>query len=58
VRDGEGVIHPVDLRIGDRVVFGKWAGTEIIIGGEDRLVLQESDILGVFEISVREAKAA
>ena len=52
------MIHPVDLRIGDRVVFGKWAGTEIIIGGEDRLVLQESDILGVFEISVSEAKAA
>jgi chaperonin GroES len=58
VRDGEGVIHPVDLRIGDRVVFGKWAGTEIIIGGEDRLVLQESDILGVVDISASEAKAA
>ena len=52
------MIHPVDLRIGDRVVFGKWAGTEIIIGGEDRLVLQESDILGVVDISASEAKAA
>jgi chaperonin GroES len=57
-RDGVGVIHPLDVKVGDRVVFGKWAGTELLIEGEDRLILKEADILGVLAGNVSKAKAA
>jgi chaperonin GroES len=57
-RDGVGVIHPLDVKVGDRVVFGKWAGTELLIEGEDRLILKEADILGVLPGNVSKAKAA
>jgi chaperonin GroES len=46
-RDAQGIVHPPSVGIGDRVIFGKEAGTEIIIEGEDRLVLNESEILGI-----------
>ena len=48
-RDETGAVQPLDLRVGDRVLFGKWAGTEVLIDGEDRLILKESDIFGVIE---------
>jgi chaperonin GroES len=58
-RDESGRVVPLDVKVGDRVLFGKWAGTEVIIGGEDRLILKESDILGVVEGKTRAtAKAA
>jgi chaperonin GroES len=58
-RDETGKIVPLDVRIGDRVLFGKWAGTDVIIDGEDRLILKESDILGVIEGKTHaKAKAA
>src|ERR1700726_2174186 len=40
---------PLDVKVGDRVLFGKWSGTEVIIDGEDRLIMRESDVFGVIE---------
>ena len=58
-RDETGRIQPLDVKVGDRVLFGKWSGTEVLIGGEDRVIMKESDILGVIEGSIRaKAKAA
>jgi chaperonin GroES len=58
-RDETGALRPLDVKVGDRVLFGKWAGTEVIIDGEDRLILKESDILGVIEEDAQApAKAA
>src|SRR5258708_38731740 len=48
-----GKVRPLELQVGDRVLFGKWSGTEVIIDGEDRLIMKESDILGVIEDGVR-----
>jgi chaperonin GroES len=57
--DETGKLHPLDVKVGDRVLFGKWSGTEVIIDGEDRLIMKESDILGVIEGGARvSAKAA
>jgi chaperonin GroES len=52
-RDETGKIQPLDVKIGDRVLFGKWSGTEVIIGGEDRIIMKESEILGVIEGATR-----
>ena len=46
-RDETGKLHPLDVKKGDRVLFGKWYGTEVKINGEDLLIAKESDILGV-----------
>jgi chaperonin GroES len=48
-RDETGAVQPLDVRVGDRVLFGKWSGTEVIIEGEDRLIMKESDVFGVVE---------
>ncbi|MBA4793166.1 co-chaperone GroES [Phenylobacterium sp.] len=48
-RDENGKIQPLDVKAGDRVLFGKWSGTEIKLEGEDLLIMKESDILGVVE---------
>jgi chaperonin GroES len=56
-RDDSGKIQPLDVRNGDRILFGKWSGTEVKLDGEDLLIMKESDILGVLE-PVRKAKAA
>jgi chaperonin GroES len=48
-RDETGTVRPLDVKVGDHVLFGKWAGTEVIIDGQDRLILKETDILGVIE---------
>jgi chaperonin GroES len=52
-RDENGRIVPLDVKVGDRVLFGKWAGTDMIIDGEDRLILKEADILGIIEGQAR-----
>jgi chaperonin GroES len=58
-RDETGTLRPLDVEVGDRVLFTKWAGTEVLINGEDRLILKESDILGVIEDDAQaRAKAA
>ena len=56
-RDEAGKLIPLDVRKGDKVLFGKWSGTEVKIDGEDLLIMKESDILGVIEgkASVRAA---
>jgi len=46
-RDESGKLQPLDVKVGNRVLFGKWSGTEVKIGGEDVLILKESDILGI-----------
>ena len=45
----DGQFHSLDVRVGDRVLFGKWSGTEVSIDGHDVLIMKESDILGVLE---------
>ena len=52
-----GKIQPLDVKAGDRILFGKWSGTEVKLDGEDLLIMKESDILGVLE-AVKAAKAA
>ena len=47
-RAEDGKITPLDVKIGDKVLFGKWSGTEVKLDGEDLLIMKESDILGVF----------
>jgi chaperonin GroES len=46
-RDDSGKIHPLDVKAGDRVLFAKWSGTDIVLDGKDYLILKESDILGI-----------
>jgi len=46
-RGDDGKLNPLDVKIGDRVLFGKWSGTEIKIDGEDLVVMKESDIMGI-----------
>jgi chaperonin GroES len=56
-RDDTGKLQPLDVAVGDRILFGKWSGTEVKLDGEDLLIMKESDILGVLE-PVAKAKAA
>ena len=46
-RDESGKLIPIDLKVGDRVLFGKWSGTEVVLDGEDLLMMKESDVVGV-----------
>ncbi len=46
-RDEQGKVHPLDVKVGDRILFGKWSGTEIKLEGVEYLVMKESDIVGV-----------
>ena len=48
-RDETGKVQPLDVKSGDRILFGKWSGTEVKLNGEDLLIMKESDILGVLE---------
>jgi chaperonin GroES len=52
------VVQPLDLKAGDRVLFGKWSGTEVKIDDEELLIMKESDILGVLEGAAAKRKAA
>ena len=57
-RDENGKLVPLDVKVGDRVLFGKWSGTEVKIDGEDLLIMKESDIMGVIEHVAITRKAA
>jgi chaperonin GroES len=57
-RDETGKITPLDVKAGDRVLFGKWSGTEVRIDGQDLLIMKESDIMGVTEESAASQRAA
>ena len=48
-RDESGKLIPIDIKAGDRILFGKWSGTEIKIEGEDLIIMKESDVMGVVE---------
>ena len=48
-RDEQGKIVALDVKVGDRILFGKWSGTEVKIAGEDLLIMKESDIMGIVE---------
>jgi len=48
-RSEDGTVTPPDVKAGDRVLFGKWSGTEVKIDGEDLLIMKESDIMGILE---------
>jgi chaperonin GroES len=56
-RDESGKVQPLDVQVGDRILFGKWSGTEVKLDGQDLLIMKESDILGVLEAD-KAAKAA
>jgi chaperonin GroES len=57
-RDESGKLIPIDIKVGDRVLFGKWSGTEVKLDGVDYLIMNESDIMGVLESTVAKKKAA
>ena len=57
-RDDKGGLVPMNVQVGDRVLFGKWSGTEVKIDDEEVLIMKESDLLGVLEDSPAQAKAA
>ena len=48
-RDETGKLVPLDVKAGDKILFGKWSGTEVKLGGEDLLIMKESDIMGIIE---------
>ncbi|WP_341791282.1 co-chaperone GroES [Rickettsia endosymbiont of Gonocerus acuteangulatus] len=47
IRNEKGEVHPLELKVGDKVLYGKWAGTEIKVNGEDLIVMKESDVFGI-----------
>ena len=58
-RDEAGKLIPIDIKVGDRVLFGKWSGTEVKIDGQELLIMKESDIMGVLtDIPAAKKKAA
>jgi chaperonin GroES len=57
-RDESSKLIPIDLKVGDRVLFGKWSGTEVVIDGQELLIMKESDIMGVIDEPVAKKKAA
>jgi len=57
-RNEAGQIQALDVKAGDRILFGKWSGTEIKINGEDLLIMKESDVLGIIETQAEQKQAA
>ena len=57
-RDENGKLIPIELKVGDRILFGKWSGTEVKIDGVDYLIMKESDVMGVLVEAEARKKAA
>jgi chaperonin GroES len=57
-RNEDGKVTPLDVKAGDRILFGKWSGTEVKLDGEELLIMKESDIMGVIETGKSAAKKA
>ncbi len=57
-RNEAGQIQPLDVKPGDRILFGKWSGTEIVLDGKDFLIMKESDAMGIIEGGAVDTKAA
>jgi chaperonin GroES len=58
VRNEAGTLVPLDVKVGDTVLFGKWAGTEVTIDGQDLVIMKEADLMGVLDQIVAKRKAA
>lgn len=56
-RNEDGKVQPLDVKVGDRVIFGKWSGTEVKIDGQELLIMKESDIMGIVEGARKKAAA-
>jgi chaperonin GroES len=57
-RDEAGKLIPIDIKVGDRVLFGKWSGTEVKMDGEELLIMKEADIMGIIDEPAAKKKAA
>ena len=57
-RDENGKLVPIDLKVGDRILFGKWSGTEVKIDAEELLIMKESDVMGVIEGQAKATRKA
>jgi len=57
-RDESGKLIPIDLKVGNRILFGKWSGSEVKIDGEELLIMKESDVMGVIEGTAKPARKA
>jgi chaperonin GroES len=57
-RDESGKLIPLDVKAGDRILFGKWSGTEVKLDGDELLIMKESDVMGVIEAAAAPAKKA
>jgi chaperonin GroES len=57
-RNEAGALVPLDVKTGDRILFGKWSGTEVKLDGEDLLIMKESDIMGIITATAARKKAA
>jgi chaperonin GroES len=57
-RSEDGKVHPLDVKAGDRVLFGKWSGTEVKLDGEEFIIMKESDIMGIIEPTASGKKKA
>ncbi len=57
-RDDSGKLVELDVKVGDRILFGKWSGTEIKLDGEDLLIMKESDVMGIIEVQAALKQAA
>ena len=55
-RNEAGALVPLDVKAGDRILFGKWSGTEVKLNGEDLLIMKESDIMGIITVTAAPAK--
>jgi chaperonin GroES len=58
VRGSDGEVHALDVKAGDRILFGKWSGTEVTIDGEELLIMKESDVMAVLEGKAKARKKA
>ena len=58
VRNEKGQLVPLDVQVGDRILFGKWSGTEVKIDGDELLIMKESDIMGIIDGAASMKKAA
>ncbi|MBX3498500.1 MAG: co-chaperone GroES [Alphaproteobacteria bacterium] len=57
-RDEKGTLVPLDVKVGDRILFGKWSGTEVKLDGVDLLIMKESDVMGILEAPAKSARKA
>ncbi len=57
-RDESGKLVALDVKVGDRILFGKWSGTEVVVDGQELLIMKESDVMGVLEVGAKSSRKA